>query len=246
MTLEFAFFILQHETPIYRRNLITMTTPKLLALDPASVSTRLGLCAAALAGAAAAVPSAEATVITFTTPISVPATTAGVYINLLTGATGTSSGAVPGWDFNPYLASGGTQLGFYWSPTLIGGLRSGGVASTTTGPYLSLAPGATVSSASIFTSAILGTTGSAFLTTGTHILGFRFVNENTGVFNFGYVTMTNTASNGFPTTILTWSFEDNGGAITVVPEPTTAALLTLGALVAGAMGLRQWRRKCAA
>jgi hypothetical protein len=224
-----------------------MTKDNIIKLDPSLVGTRLALCAAALAGTAAGAGNANAAIITFSTPILVPQTTAGVYINFLTGANGTSAGAVPGWDFNPYSASGGTQLGFYWSPTLVGGLRGAGVASTTTGPYISLNPGDTVSAASIFTSAILGTTGSPFLTTGTHILGFRFANETTGALNFGYLTMTNTATSGFPSTVLTWSFDNTGAPITVaIPEPSTVAFLSVAALALGACGLRQWRRQRAA
>lgn len=254
-----------------------MKDKNILQFDPSTVHVRLGICAAALAGTAAAIPQdAEAAIITFTTPVAVPATLAGVYINLETGVTGGSSGGTPGWDFNPYLASGGTQLGFYWSPTLSGtGLRGAGVAATsTTGPYLDLAIGTVVGSGSTFTSAILGTTGSPYLMTGTHILGFRFTNA-AGVTNYGYLTMSNTAINGvtqgpissvdikgalkggdagaapatppgFPAMVMSWSFDNTGAPITVVPEPSTVALLTIGALAAGAAGLRRWRRQRAA
>ena len=218
-----------------------MKKKTLLQIDPNSVHVRLGMCAAALVGTAAAVPNADATIVTFNVTLPIPATTAGVYINLLTGATGSSSGSTPGWDFNPYNAAGNTQLGFYWATT------AGGVATTTaTGPYLDLPVGSVISSGSTFTRAILGTTGSPFLLTGTHILGLQFLNETTGVIDFGYLTMTNTASNGFPATILSWSFDNTGAAITVVPEPSTIALLTVSALAAGAVGLREWRRKRAA
>lgn len=219
------------------------------ALDPSTVALRLGMCAAALAGTAATVSDANATVVTFSTPISIPATTTGVYINLLTGATG-SSASLSGWDFNPYLASSGTQLGFYWAPVPSGAtLRAGGVAATSTGPYLDLAAGTTISAASTFTSAILGTTGSPYLTTGSHTLGFRFYNA-ANVLNYGYMTIsTTTSSSGFPATITGWSFENSGGAITIpgvvtppIPEPSTTALLAIGALALGATNLRRLRR----
>ena len=219
-----------------------------IKLDPSVVNSRLALCAAALAGTAAAVTSADATIITFTTPYAlptpftgvVPPTLAGVYINLETGATGGTAAAVPGWDFNPYAASGLTTLGFYWAP---GG--AGGVASGTT--YVNLAPGAVVSGASTFTNVILGTSGSPFITAGTHILGFRFLNA-AAVTNYGYMVIDNGSGppSGFPMTIRSWSFENNGGPITVVPEPTTVALLSVAALALGAAGLRQWRRQRAA
>ncbi len=219
-------------------------TKKNTSLNASSVQSRLALCAAALAGTAATVPNADATVITNSTPIVVPATLAGIYLNFLTGVAGASAGSNPGWDWNPYRQNAG-NLGFYWAPTPAN--SSGGVASSAaTGSYLDLAPGATVSGASIFSQVITLAAGNPFLTSGTHILGFRFFNEATQAINFGYLTVTNTAPNGFPTTVVSYSYENNGGAITVVPEPSTNALLALTALVLGAVGVRQWRRQQAA
>jgi len=223
-----------------------MKKKNVFQLDPSAVHVRLGMCAAALTGTAAAVPSAQADIITFNTPIAVPNTVAGVYINLGTGANGAPKSAVPGWDFNPYSAASQTQLGFYWNLTNAGSSTTGGVATTTLGPYRDLPPGEVVSGASTFSTTILGTTGSPYLTTGTHILGFRLFNETTSAVNYGYLTMTTTATNGFPATVQSWSYDNTGAPITVVPEPSTTALLTIAALVAGAIGLREWRRQRAA
>jgi PEP-CTERM motif len=210
-----------------------------LRLDPSSVHMRLGLCAAALTGTAAAIPAAQADIITFNTPISVPNTFAGVYINLTTGANGPSP--TTGWDFNPFSSSG--TLAFYWSGA---GLEAMGVATGVgSTSYADLAIGTLISAASPFTAATAGTSPN-YLTTGTHILGFEFLNDNTGVLNFGYALVQTTASAGFPTTILSWSFDNTGAPITVIPEPSTTGLLALGALVAGAIGMREWRRKRAA
>ena len=179
--------------------------------------------------------SAQAAVVTFTTPIAVPNNFDGVYINFLTGATGITASSVPGWDFNPYATAAG--LSFFWSATPTAG---GGVASSTTGPYLNLAPGAVVSSASTFAAVTATTATAAFQTTGTHVLGFRFYNEATSAVNYGYLTMTNTASTGFPATITGWSFENTGAAITVggasaaVPEPATWGMMILGFGMIGA------------
>ena len=215
---------------------------KSITLDSSSVQSRLALCAAALAGTAAAIPSADAVVVTNNTPFVVPATLQGIYLNFLTGVAGASAAGTPGWDFNPYLQTGG-NLGFYWAQTPAA--SSGGVASSAaTGSYLNLAPGATISGASIFSQVITLAAGNPFLTSGTHILGFRFFNEATSAINFGYLTVTNTATNGFPTTILSYSYENNGGAITIpVPEPATNALLAVAALALGAVGVRAWRRR---
>ncbi len=134
-------------------------------------------------------------------------------------------------------------MNFFWGNPQA---NEGGVAGTTTGPYLSLAVGTIVGPASVYSVAVAGTTGSPYLTTGIWTLGFRFFNEGTGATDYGYMTMQTTATSGFPATILSWSYDDTGAPITVVPEPATAAFLTIGALAAGAIGLREWRRKRAA
>ena len=226
-----------------------------MKLDQVAVQSRLALCAAALAGAASAASNADAAIITFTTPLTlpnafsgaIPQTFAGVYINLTTGATGTSGGGVTGWDFNPYLASAGTQLGFYWAPTPAG--NAGGVVSGTS--YADLSGGGLVGPASTFSASILGTTGSPFITTGTHILGLSFFNEGTATRNFGYMTIQNVGPNtaaGFSSNILSWSFDDTGAAITVpaIPAPAAVAPLSMAALAFGARRVRPLRRQIAA
>jgi hypothetical protein len=156
----------------------------------------------------------------------------------MTGTTGSSAGAVSGWDFNPYNTASG--LGFYWNAPRPA--SHAGVATTSTSNvYASLAAGAVVGPNSFYTSNIQGT-NPTYRTTGTHILGFKFLNEQTGVVNYGYLTMSTSSSTGFPATITGWSFENNGTAITVVPEPSTTALLSVAALALGAAGVRKWRR----
>jgi hypothetical protein len=201
---------------------------------------RLGLCAAALAGAAAPMSDANAVVVTFSTPIAIPNTFAGVYINLLTGANGITPGAVPGWDIGPWGSASTLAMFFNGTPAN----SNGGVAGTTTGPYLDLAAGSVISSASTFSATTSTTATTAFQSTGTHTLGFRFFNETTSAINFGYMTLVTTGPLGFPATITGWSFENSGGAITVsaVPEAGTAAMFSLGALALGALNLRRMRR----
>ena len=208
-------------------------------LDPSNVALRLGMCAAALAGTAAMTNDAHAVVINFTTPIAVPNTFAGVYINLLTGANAVTTAAVPGWDFGPWGNS--NTLTFFWNTTLPS--NGGGVAGSAAGPYLSLPLGSVISSASTFSASAVSAQTAAFQTTGTRWLGFRFFNEATSAINYGYVTMQTTSPLGFPATITGWSFENNGGAITVVPEPASALMLSMGALALGAVGLRRKRRQ---
>jgi predicted transporter len=218
-----------------------------LALEPSQVTLRLGMCAAALAGTAGMIGDANAVVITSNTPISVPANSDGIYINFLNGAA-TTPASNPGWDFNPYLIN--SVLTFFWPSNAAS--PSGGVASTATGPYLSLTPGTTISSASTFSqSAGVGGPAAtvAFQSAGIHILGFRFLNETTATTNYGYLTISNgvtAGAAGFPATILSYSYENSGAAITVmaaVPETSTAAMMSLGALALGALNLRLVRRQ---
>jgi hypothetical protein len=199
------------------------------------------MCAAALAGTAATVQDANAVVVTTfaNTSVPVPANIDGVYLNFLTGAS--AAAAFTGWDFNPYLTASVFTL--FW-PTGTGG----GVASAVTGgTYTALAPGAVIDATSIFSaSSGGGGPGSTinFQTAGTHILGVKFLNEGTGLTNYGYVTIDNGATAGFPATIKGWVYENSGAGITVaVPEASTTAMMSLGALALGAMNLRKLRRQ---
>lgn len=202
------------------------------------VAARLGLCAAALVGSLMA-PAAHAAIVTFSTPISVPSNFDGIYLNLLTGAQGTSGASTPGWDINPY--NSGAALSFFWNQSSTP--AAGGVAGTTTGPYLDLTVGSVISAASTFTAVTAAVQTAAFQVPGNHILGFRFFNESTSSINYGYMSLTSQGSNGFPLTINGWSFDTSGAAITVVPEPATALMLSMGALGLGAFHLRRTRRE---
>src|SRR4051794_23991305 len=195
--------------------------------------------AAASVAAPAMMPSADAAVVTNNINLSVPATIDGVYLNFVTGGTG--SAAFAGWDINPYLTNGVFTL--FWPTGNSGGVET----SPGSAVYASLSPGAIISAASTFTAAAGGGgPGSTinYQTAGQHILGFQFTNENTGIVNYGYAVINNGASAGFPATIVSYSYENTGAAITVVPEPTSFALFALAA--AGAVGVREWRRRKAA
>ena len=207
------------------------------------VALRLGVCAAALAGTLAMTTAAHADIITFSAPVSVTNSFDGIYLNLLTGASSATGAGTPGWDFNPY--NSGTSLSFFWSATPS---QASGVAATGTGPYLDLAAGSTISAASTFAQVTATANTLAFQSAGTHTLGFRFYNESTSAINYGYMTMlTGAGGTGFPLTITGWSFDNTGAGITVsaVPEASTTAMLSLGALALGALQLRR-KRKLAA
>lgn len=149
--------------------------------------------------------------------LSLPNTFIGLYINVVSGAAGTSAAA--GWDFNAF--TNGTNLIFDWNNAPAG--SAGGVANASpTGTFVGLAPGATVSAASLFATNTSATTGSPFLTTQNGYLGIRFRNEATGQVNYGYLRLTTTASSGFPATILCARYENTGAAITVATCGATA------------------------
>ena len=216
-----------------------MQTPTLQKPALSKLALRLGLCAAAMVGVAAPMTAAHAVVVTFTTPIAVPNTFAGIYINLATGANGITTASVPGWDFGPWGST--NVLSFFWNATPAA--ANGGVAGSTTGPYLDLAAGSVISSASTFAATAASAQAAAFQSSGTHTLGFRFFNESTAAINYGYLTLQTTGPQGFPATVTGWSYENSCGAITVVPETSTTLMMSIGGLVLGALSLRRRQRR---
>jgi len=198
---------------------------------------RLALCATA-AGLALAAQTASANVVVVDFSANalstVPFNLNGVYINVVTGAVGTTGSSTTGWDLNPYYSgSGGSDpMVNLYSP-------SGGGAAVG-GP---LTPGSTVDAGTSFSSIVGVTQPDA----GTYYYGFRFLNEATSQTDYGYVTMQQTT--GQPLSdgsmrLVAYAYEDAGGAITVaaVPEPSTALMMMGGLLAAGALRKRLGRR----
>ena len=69
-----------------------------------------------LAGAAFS-GSALGAIVCASPNLPLPQNLDGFYINLVTGATGTSGSLTPGWDFNPYASNGATLLSYENEPT---------------------------------------------------------------------------------------------------------------------------------
>jgi hypothetical protein len=194
---------------------------------------------AALAGVALAAPAVSKADIIYSGIVnySVPDNFNGIYINFVTGATGTSN-TVPGWNWNPY--DGGTALQFFWNAAPNGGLS----LDTTT--YAVLAAGAPISNASMFITSTGSAATAAWQAGRDAYLGIRLLNSQTSATNFGWVHFQTSATNGFPATIVEYAYGNAGESINAgqIPEPSTTALL--GVMAAGALGVRAWRKRKAA
>lgn len=177
------------------------------------------LAALAIASATLTSTGAYAAVVCGPSAVSIPATPDGVYFNMVTGSTGSTSGGVTGWDINLYQLS--APLYFYWPSTPAnssGGLALGGV-------YEALTAGAVIDASGTYIRSS-GSTGAApyanWQTTNTgKYLGVRFYNEATSAINYGWLQLDTGATSGFPATINAYCWEDNGGAITAGTTPVT-------------------------
>jgi uncharacterized protein YcnI len=119
--------------------------------------------------------------------INIPSTTAGIYLNVVTGVSGANPASVTGWDLNPWSSSAfqlwannssetsnGVVVGLGSSSTLVDNLALGTVIDGTQ-TY-----GRTQNTE---------TTGVTALTlnSSNNIFGFRFLNNATSLMNFGWV-----------------------------------------------------------
>jgi hypothetical protein len=208
------------------------------------VDARLAACAAA-AGASLAVSSSAQAAIIYSGPvsISIPTTTAGVYLNVVTGANSSLPSSAPGWDVNPWSS---TNLSFFSPSSPSGGAYVGAVASIT-----SLNLGDLISAANSFTNVANSALSAPIFNSSNNFVGFRFINEAAGSqLQFGWLQISLGATLTDPArAIVGYAYENTGagigagntGANSVPDEANTFALLALTAL--GALGVRAWRER---
>lgn len=172
--------------------------------------------------------------------IDVPITTAGVYLNVVSGVFNTSPASAPGWDMNPWST---TALNWFNPTAPAGGVY---VIGSDAGVD-NLATGTLIGAGSVFGSGASQTTGAtAFnLNSSNNLVGFRFQNEANGnQTHYGWVRVSLGGTLTSPRALVEYAYDDIAGTsiaagdIGAIPEPST-----FGLLAAGAMGLATFRRR---
>ena len=182
---------------------------------------RTALAVAAGAGLMLATATAHAQIVwSGVVNIPIPANIDGVYLNVLTGGTGTSGAGLPGWDINPY----GSASFLIFSPATPAG-STGAIASN-------LALGTTIGSGSTFATGVVTPPAAGLnLNSTNNYIGFRFFNEGASTTHYGWLQIGFGANTTAGRTIVSYAFEATPlTAIQagVIPEPGTYALMGLG------------------
>ncbi len=192
---------------------------------------------AAATGAAlmmAASSSMAAIVWSGTVNLTVPNDFGGLYLNLVSGQSGTTPSAAPGWDINPF---GTGVMQFFTSTTAPNSTTNSGITGVVA-LNATIGPGSTFSSGTVTPLASLWNLNST-----NNYVGLRFLNEPTGTTHFGWIQMGFGANLGIRS-IVSYAFESTPlTAIQagVIPEPGTYALMGLG--LAGLMVAARRRKQ---
>lgn len=178
------------------------------------------------------------------TPLNVPYTTDGIYLNVLNGASGSTGGATPGWDFDPY--GGGTLqwwsqgnipvgalLVYPSSPSARAGNLDVGMLVGSSGTYAPAGAGDDV---------VIGPAAGEWKLSGVdNYFGFQFFDEGDSLVHYGWGVMVlgDTPATGTRaiTNVYYESVAGVGIVVGAVPEPTSSLL------AAGAAGLALLRRR---
>ncbi len=228
---------------------ITTLTAQLGGVFQFSPTLKSKVHGAALGGAAvllAFAPAAQAVVVV--SPASnlvVPLTSAGIYINVVSGVSNVAPASAPGWDINPWGSATSTSALNFFNAALPAGTvpASGSYVVSVVGQVASLAAGTVVGATTpLFGSGQATTTAatSPWVLNATNYFGFRFSGDD-GLLHYGYGTMIIGGSLQTRTVGSLFYESAPNTAITVVPEPSTYALMLMGAL--GVVGAAMRRRQ---
>jgi hypothetical protein len=192
--------------------------------------------ALAVATSSAIVSSVDAAVVNWNLNLDIPATEAGLFINIEQQVYGTSPDMNAGWDLNPNGANalifGGTTAHGTWM--MVDPATGWDSAS-------SFAPGVVVGSSYQFKAlpggnVIFGNAPGLWKENANNIFGFRFLNAQNQV-RYGYGVMY-IGANALERRLVSLSYETTGLSIVAVPAPGAVALAGLAGL---AVGLRRRR-----
>ncbi len=164
----------------------------------------------AVSGVVAADKAEAAVVYSGVVNISIPSTTAGVYLNVVTGVNNIAPASAPGWDVNPWSTTG---LGLFNPAAPTGGVYVGTAAAGTQSS--NLAPGTLIGPASLFGSNNSAAANSTVynLNSSSNIVGFRFQNEANGnQIHYGWMRISfSTGYATLPRAIVEYAYESQAG-----------------------------------
>ncbi|MBX3372896.1 MAG: PEP-CTERM sorting domain-containing protein [Phycisphaeraceae bacterium] len=200
------------------------------------LSSHFGTVAAVAAGTVAiGVGSADAAIVHSTVNLNIPATTNGLYLNVVNGNYNVGGGGgstVPGWDINPWSATG---FGLFNPASPAGGVY----VVTSPGWGANLAFGAEIGGSNSYGSGTSSNISQWNLNSDQNLIGFRFHNEDTGQVHYGWFRVAFGASIT-NRTLVEYAYESEAGvAILAGAVPAPGALALLG--LAGLAGTRRRR-----
>lgn len=198
----------------------------------------VAVAAAGVAGVGATQSADAAIVHSGIINLNVPSTTAGIYLNVVTGVSATAPAGAPGWDLNPWSGSAlNVWTNNAGNPANSDGVvinAAGGSSATLTD---NLPLGFIIDGTSTYgrTSSSETTGATALLVNSSNnIVGFRFWNEAGSSIHFGWVRFsTGTSLGAQPRSIVEYAYEstaNTGIAAGAIPTPGSLALLAVGAL----------------
>lgn len=195
----------------------------------------IGAAAAAVTGLGVAQQADAGLVYSGVVNLNIPVTTAGIYLNVVTGVAATTPAGSPGWDLNPW----GTSSLFHYANNAASpndGVITGFAGGTSATLVDNLPTGTPIDGSATYSrisnSETTGPTVFNF-NSSNNLIGFRFQNEGTGQLNYGWARYSlSGALNAAPRAVVEYAYDDTGAGVQagIVPEPTGLALLAAGAL----------------